>query len=97
MTTYPDEIPENPEPVEVEEEDESEDEIEEGEIVTDDDDDELEDFGEDLDDGVDVPTLMTSLLATEEGETVCTALVGISQQLQIQNKILIKILAQLKN
>ena len=93
MTTYPDEIPENPEPVEVEEEDESEDEIEEGEIVTDDDDDELEDFQEDLD----VPTLMTSLLATEEGETVCTALVGISQQLQIQNKILIKILAQLKN
>ena len=92
MTTYPDEIPENPEPVEVEEEDESEDEIEEGEIVTDDD-DELEDFQEDLD----VPTLMTSLLATEEGETVCTALVGISQQLQIQNKILIKILAQLKN
>jgi len=91
MTTYPDEIPENPEPVEVEEEDESEDEIEEGEIVTDD--DELEDFQEDLD----VPTLMTSLLATEEGETVCTALVGISQQLQIQNKILIKILAQLKN
>ena len=95
MTTYPDEIPENPEPVEVEEEDETEDEIEEGEIVTDD--DELEDFEEDLDDGVDVPTLMTSLLATEEGETVCTALVGISQQLQIQNKILIKILAQLKN
>ena len=98
MTTHPEEIPENPEPIEVDEEDEDEtdEEIEEGEIVTDDD-DELEDFEEDLDDGVDVPTLMTSLLATEEGETVCTALVGISQQLQIQNKILIKILAQLKN
>ena len=93
MTTCPDEVPENPDPGETEEEDETENEIEEGEIVTDNDDDELEDFQEDLD----VPTLMTSLLATEEGETVCTALVGISQQLQIQNKILIKILAQLKN
>jgi hypothetical protein len=93
MTTHPEEIPENPEPLE--EETETEDEIEEGEIVTE---DELEDFeDEDFDEGVDVPTLMTSLLATEEGETVCTALIGIGQQLQVQNKILIKILAQLKN
>lgn len=89
MTTYPDEIPENPELIEVE------DETEEGEIVTE---DELEDFeDEDFEEGVDVPTLMTSLLATEEGETVCTALIGIGQQLQVQNKILVKILAQLKN
>jgi hypothetical protein len=28
---------------------------------------------------------------------VCTALVGITQQLQMQNKILIKILSELKN
>jgi hypothetical protein len=76
-----------------------EDEIEEGEIVTDDE-DELEDFedeDEELDDGVDIPTLMTSLLATEEGDTICTALVDIGQQIQVQNKILTKILAQLKN
>ena len=101
MSTQPEEIVN-----EIIEEDETEDEIEEGEIVTEDEDeegeivteDELEDFeDEELDDGVDVPTLMTSLLATEEGETVCTALVGIGQQLQVQNKILIKILAQLKN
>ena len=86
-------------PEEIVNEIETEDEIEEGEIVTEDEDeDELEDFeDEELDDGVDVPTLMTSLLATEEGETVCTALVGIGQQLQVQNKILIKMLAQLKN
>jgi hypothetical protein len=91
MTTYPDEIPENPEPLN----EETDDEIEEGEIVTE---DELEDFeDEELDDGVDVPTLMTSLLATEEGDTICTALVDIGQQIQVQNKILIKILAQLKN
>jgi hypothetical protein len=40
---------------------------------------------------------MTSLLATEDGDTICTALVEIGQQLQTQNKILIKILSQLKN
>ena len=49
------------------------------------------------DDGVDVATLMTSLLATDEGDTVCTALLGITQQLQMQNKILIKILSEMKN
>jgi hypothetical protein len=92
MSTQPEEIINEIE----EEEYVTEDEIEEGEIVTEDE-DELEDFDEDIDDGVDVPTLMTSLLATEEGDTVCTALIGIGQQLQVQNKILIKILAQLKN
>jgi hypothetical protein len=86
-------------PEEIVNEIETEDEIEEGEIVTDDEtEDELEDFDdEELDDGVDVQTLMTSLLATEEGDTICTALVDIGQQIQVQNKILIKILAQLKN
>jgi len=66
-------------------------EIEEGEILTDDDD--LMDLDEDE---MDMGSLMTSLLATEEGDTVCTALVAIGQQLQTQNKILIKILSELK-
>jgi hypothetical protein len=82
-----------------------ENEIEEGEIVTDDEtEEEIEETEEEVDDdlmfeddGVDLPTLMTSLLATEDGDTVCSALVGISQQLQMQNKILIKILSELKN
>lgn len=75
-----------------------ENEIEEGEIVTEDETE--EEVDDDLmfeDDEVDLPTLMTSLLATEDGDTVCSALVGISQQLQMQNKILIKILSELKN
>lgn len=93
MTTYPDEIPKNSvEDDEITDDDEEEIEIEEGEIVAEDD---IEDFADD--DELDVPTLMTSLLATEEGETVCTALLSIGQQLQIQNKILIKILSELKN
>ena len=81
--------------------DENESEIEEGEIVSEEEIEETEEeVDDDLmfeDDGVDLPTLMTSLLATEDGDTVCSALVGISQQLQMQNKILIKILSELKN
>jgi hypothetical protein len=85
---------------------ENEIEIEEGEIVSESEsetedepiDEEIDMDEEDFeDDGMDVTTLMTSLLATEDGDTVCTALVGISQQLQMQNKILIKILSELKN
>ena len=37
-----------------------------------------------------------SLFSTEEGETVCSALVSISKQLETQNRIMIKILAQLQ-
>ena len=88
---------------------ENEIEIEEGEIVSESEsetedepvDEEIDMDDEDEmmfeDDGMDVTTLMTSLLATEDGDTVCTALVGITQQLQMQNKILIKILSELKN
>ena len=86
---------------------EIENEIEEGEILVEDetesesgeelDDEELDDEDEDFGESVDIATLMTSLLATEEGDTICTTLVNIGQQLQTQNKILIKILSQLKN
>ena len=84
-------------------------EIEEGEIVADEteeeelsDEEEISDDDEEddvmfEDEGTDIATLMTSLLATEEGDTICTALVNIAQQLQTQNKILIKMLSQMKN
>jgi len=68
--------------------------------MTADENDEIDEMENDMmfeDEGVDVATLMTSLLATDEGDTVCTALLGITQQLQIQNKILIKILSEMKN
>jgi hypothetical protein len=67
-------------------------EIEEGEILTDEDDEIMMD----LEDEMDMGDMLTSLLATEDGDTVCTALVAIGQQLQTQNKILIKILSELK-
>jgi hypothetical protein len=69
------------------------DEIEEGEILETDSEVEIEPEEDDFD----VAELMSSLFATEEGDTVCTALVGISNQIQVQNKILVKILAQLQN
>jgi hypothetical protein len=80
--------------------DENEIEIEEGEIVTDDDlsmteeepNEEFEDEG-----GIDIAELMTSLMATDDGDTVCSALVNIANQLQTQNKILIKMLSKMNS
>lgn len=93
MTTHPDEIPKDP-VEETDTETETEDEIEEGEIVSE---GELEDFEDEEDEGLDIAGLMTSLMATPDGDTVCSALVTIGQQMQMQNKILIKILSELKS
>lgn len=73
-------------------------EIEDGEIVADE--EEMSEEDEEMmfeEEGTDIAALMTSLMATEEGDTVCTALVNIAQQLQTQNKILIKMLSLMKN
>ena len=82
-----------------------EDEIEDGEIVTEDEEEEedailTEDddfFPEDEDEGMDIAGLMTSLLATPDGDTVCSALVNLCYQLETQNKILIKMLAKMQS
>jgi hypothetical protein len=87
------------------EEEEPIEEIEEGEIVTDEEDDEEEivltddeyDINEDEDDdNMDIAGLMTSLLATPDGDTICSALVNLCYQLETQNKILIKMLARMQ-
>jgi hypothetical protein len=70
------------------------------EFVSDDDiiNDEEEVFDEDEDEEEiqgDLGFLMTGLLATPDGDTVCSALVNIATQLEMQNKILIKMLAKL--
>jgi len=81
-------------------EEEIESEIEEGEIVSDDEIslDMSEDDHEEIlgDDGIDVAELLSSLMATPEGDTVCTALVNIAFQLQTQNKILVKMLSKMQ-
>ena len=72
-------------------------ELEEDEDV-DMDDEELED-DEDEGDFMDMGGLLTSLLTTEDGDNVCTALVNIgailSKNMETQNKILLKILTKL--
>jgi hypothetical protein len=75
------------------------DEIEEGEIEQDDYSDEEEGsiIEVDQEDEVDLSELLGTLFATDNGDTVCSALVDISTQMQVQNKILVKILAQLQN
>tara|TARA_Y100000389_G_scaffold55112_1_gene51006 strand:- start:240 stop:506 length:267 start_codon:yes stop_codon:yes gene_type:complete len=85
MSIYPDEIDAEIEDGEIVD---TESEIENGSII---------DPGEEDDEEIDLPELLGSLFATEEGDTVCTALVGISNQIQVHNKILIKILAQLQS
>jgi len=75
-------------------ENEPEIEIEEGEIVSESD-DELSMSEEAMEEGIDIAELMTSLMATDDGDTVCSALVNIANQLQTQNKILIKMLSKM--
>ena len=43
----------------------------------------------------DLGFLMTGLIATADGDTMCSALVNIATQLEMQNKILIKMLTKL--
>jgi hypothetical protein len=86
------------------EEEEPIEEIEEGEIVseeeidlTDDDDFEINEGDDDDDeDNMDLAGLMTSLLATPDGDTICSALVNLCYQLETQNKILIKMLSKMQ-
>lgn len=40
-------------------------------------------------------TLLSSTLMTENGDTVCSALVNVGRQLEVQNKILVKLLSTL--
>lgn len=67
----------------------SDQEIEEGEIVEDvpieEEDFDFEDSGIDL----------VDILTTPDGDTVCSALVALVQQIQTQNKILIKMLGKM--
>jgi hypothetical protein len=85
--------PEQEEPIE---------EIEEGEIMSEEEDedvllsdDEYEINDDDDEDNMDLAGLMTSLLATPDGDTVCSALVNLCFQLETQNKILIKMLSRM--
>jgi hypothetical protein len=75
-------------------EEEEEDEIvvggdeEDGDYDEEDEDDEL---------GFDLGAALEPFLATEDGQTVATALVTIGKHMEMQNKILVKILSKLSS
>ena len=59
-------------------------------------DEELAEFEEDEGDLITMETLLSSTLMTEDGDTVCSALVNIGRQLEMQNKIMVKLLSTLQ-
>ena len=68
------------------------------EIVEDDEfDEEGMDEDEEFDMGMDLTAVLEPFLATEDGQTICTALVSISKHMENQNKILIKMLTAITN
>lgn len=56
-----------------------------------------EEMMEDDDEEYDPMGILTNLLATEDGDTICTALVTISKQLEVHNKIMVKLLSAVKD
>jgi hypothetical protein len=75
-------------------------------IVPEEDEEEMDEDGFDMEDdeGVDIFEALGSLLATEDGETIATTLVSlkdatekIAAGVDMQNKILLKILSEMKN
>ena len=84
-------------PAEEEEDYSTEEEEDEQDTIVDEDEDEDIVFDEDDDDiGLNgTEELLSAVLATPDGDTVCSALVHIGAQLEMQNKILIKILSKL--
>lgn len=59
-------------------------------------DEEMEfDEDEEMDEGVDLLEALSQMFTTDDGETVASALVGMKNAMEMQNKILIKILSVL--
>ena len=61
---------------------------------------EMPDFSEFLEDedeaeDVDLGAILVNALETVDGDTVCSTLVGIRQQLEIHNKIMVKLLKEI--
>lgn len=71
--------------------------VSDDDVINEEEEEEEDVFDEEEDEEIqgDIGFLMTGLLATPDGDTVCSALVNIATQLEMQNKILIKMLAKL--
>tara|TARA_B110001452_G_scaffold267438_1_gene277292 strand:+ start:99 stop:452 length:354 start_codon:yes stop_codon:yes gene_type:complete len=55
-----------------------------------------DEYDDEHDPFMDLGNLLSSVLISEEGETLCSALVNISRQLEVQNKIMIKMLSHIQ-
>lgn len=58
-------------------------------------DEEMDFEDEEMDEGIDLLEALSQMFTTEDGETVASALVGMKNAIEMQNKILIKILSTL--
>lgn len=72
-------------------------------IAEDEIDEEMDEDEEDFEEGPDIFEALGSLLATEDGETLATTLVGLKDEvtkialhMEMQNKILVKMLMEMK-
>ena len=65
--------------------------------VEDEEEDDFDMEGEEFDEGMDLGAILEPFLTTDEGDTICTALVAISKHMENQNKILIKILSAINS
>ena len=59
-------------------------------------DEDMAEYEGDEGDYITVEALLSSTLMTEDGDTVCSALVNIGRQLEMQNKIMVKLLTTLQ-
>lgn len=59
-------------------------------------DEELAEYDDDEGEMITTEALLSSTLMTEDGDTVCSALVNIGRQLEMQNKIMVKLLSTLQ-
>ena len=51
----------------------------------------------DMEDDSDFQDLLAQLLVSEEGQTVGTSLANICKHMEVQNKLIVKLISQLKN
>jgi len=56
----------------------------------------IDEYDDDEDETAPVENILATTLTTPEGDTICSALVNMGYQLEIQNKILVKLLSTLQ-
>ena len=91
---------ETPAQMEIDEEEITDEEITDEEIADEEEEVDMNEYEDEDEDDIEqymtMETLLGSTLMTEDGDTICSALVNMGRQLEIQNKILVKLLTTLQ-